>query len=104
MVCNIMFYHLFHGDRMFIILEEPEAHLYPDSQKYISALIGMFVHAGNRAIITTHSPYILGEFNNLIYANEIQELLIRENARIPSEIVQLTVGRKNMENLKMVLL
>ena len=71
-VCNIMFYYLFHSDKVFIILEEPEAHLYPDSQKYISELIGMFVHAGNRAIITTHSPYILGEFNNLLYANEIK--------------------------------
>ena len=32
----------------------------------------MFVHASNRAVITTHSPYILGEFNNLLYVNEIQ--------------------------------
>ena len=84
-VCNIMFYHLFHGDRVFIILEEPEAHLYPDSQKYISELIGMFVHAGNRAIITTHSPYILGEFNNLIYANEIQGVDEQRNEIVDEE-------------------
>ena len=84
-VCNIMFYHLFHGDRVFIILEEPEAHLYPDSQKYISELIGMFVHAGNRAIITTHSPYILGEFNNLLYANEIQGVDEQRNEIVDEE-------------------
>lgn len=84
-VCNIMFYHLFHSDRVFIILEEPEAHLYPDSQKYISELIGMFVHAGNRAIITTHSPYILGEFNNLIYANEIQGFDEKRNEIVEEE-------------------
>ena len=84
-VCNIMFYHLFHGDRVFIILEEPEAHLYPDSQKYISELIGMFVHADNRAIITTHSPYILGEFNNLIYANEIQGVDEQRNEIVDEE-------------------
>ena len=84
-VCNIMFYHLFHGDRVFIILEEPEAHLYPDSQKYISELIGMFVHAGNRAIITTHSPYILGEFNNLLYANEIQGVDEQRNEIVNEE-------------------
>lgn len=84
-VCNIIFYHLFHGDRVFIILEEPEAHLYPDSQKYISELIGLFVHAGNRAIITTHSPYILGEFNNLLYANEIQGIDEQRNEIVDEE-------------------
>ena len=84
-VCNIMFYHLFHGDHVFIILEEPEAHLYTDSQKYISELIGLFVHAGNRAIITTHSPYILGEFNNLLYANEIQGVDEQRNEILDEE-------------------
>ena len=84
-VCNIMFYHLFHGDRVFIILEEPEAHLYPDSQKYISELIGLFVHAGNRAIITTHSPYILGDFNNLLYANEIKGVDEQRNEIVDEE-------------------
>jgi len=108
-VCNIMFYHLFHGDRVFIILEEPEAHLYPDSQKYISELISLFVNAGNRAIITTHSPYILGEFNslfvnagnraiitthspyilgefnNLLYANEIQGVDEQRNEIVDEE-------------------
>ena len=84
-VCNIMFYHLFHDDRVFIILEEPEAHLYPDSQKYISELIGLFIHAGNRAIITTHSPYILGEFNNLLYANEIIGVDEKRNAIVEEE-------------------
>ncbi len=84
-VCNIMLYHLFSGDRVFIILEEPEAHLYPDSQKYISELIGLFVHAGNRAIITTHSPYILGEFNNLLYANEIKGVDEQRNTIVDEE-------------------
>ena len=55
-----------------MILEEPEAHLYPDSQKNISDLISLFVYAGNNVLITTHSPYILGEFNNLLFANEIK--------------------------------
>ena len=57
----------------------------PDSQKYISELIGMFVHAGNRAIITTHSPYILGEFNNLLYANEIQGVDEQRNEIVDEE-------------------
>jgi len=71
-VCNIMFFYLFHKRAVFLILEEPEAHLYPDSQKNISDLISLFVYAGNNVLITTHSPYILGEFNNLLFANEIK--------------------------------
>lgn len=71
-VCNIMFFYLCQAIPTFLILEEPEAHLYPDSQKNIGDLISLFVYFGNNALITTHSPYILGEFNNLLFANEIK--------------------------------
>ena len=40
-VCNIMFFYLFHKMSVFLILEEPEAHLYPHSQKNISDLISL---------------------------------------------------------------
>ena len=82
-VCNIMLYYLtdclLNGNRTFLILEEPEAHLYPDSQKYIAELLGMFVNVGNRALITTHSPYILGAINNLICASKIKPSDARNN-------------------------
>jgi predicted ATPase len=71
-VCNIMFFYLYQAVPTFLILEEPEAHLYPSSQKNISDLISLFVNVGNNVLITTHSPYILGEFNNLLFANEIK--------------------------------
>ena len=71
-VCNVMSFYLFQKVPTFLILEEPEAHLYPDSQKNISDLISLYVYAGNDVLITTHSPYILGEFNNLLFANEIK--------------------------------
>lgn len=71
-VCNVMSFYLFQKVPTFLILEEPEAHLYPDSQKNISDLISLYVYAGNNVLITTHSPYILGEFNNLLFANEIK--------------------------------
>ena len=38
-VCNVMSFYLFQKVPTFLILEEPEAHLYPDSQKNISDLI-----------------------------------------------------------------
>ena len=35
--------------------------------------IGLFAHEGNQVLVTTHSPYILGQFNNMLYAGELQE-------------------------------
>lgn len=72
-IFNILLYQLISGIKTFIILEEPEAHLYPDSQKEITELLSMFYHAKNSILITTHSPYILGALNNLLYATKIQK-------------------------------
>ncbi len=103
-VCNIMFFYLFQKIPVFFILEEPEAHLYPDSQKNISDLISLFVFAGNSALITTHSPYILGEFNNLLFANEIKnsveqvKALLKNTRPLPyddSQAFYISDGLKN---------
>lgn len=69
---NLLFYYLLEDKPSCIILEEPEAHLYPDSQKYMAEALGTFANAGNQVIVTTHSPYILDEFNDLLYAAEIR--------------------------------
>lgn len=53
------------------IIEEPEAHLFPISQKHIATLISTIHHEFNHAFfITTHSPYILTAFNNLIATHD----------------------------------
>jgi len=70
---NILFYLLKKKSKYFVIIEEPEAHLYPNAQKEISELISVFVSAGNQVLITTHSPYVLGALNNSIYAYGIAE-------------------------------
>jgi len=63
--------------RLFII-EEPEAHLFPTSQKHIVSLIGQVFNATEKKhkfFITTHSPYILTAFNNLIQAGNTLKAL-----------------------------
>lgn len=53
-------------------IEEPEAHLFPDSQKLIVDLLGLLYNIDNRRLglfLTTHSPYILTAFNNIIQAD-----------------------------------
>ena len=46
--------------RAFVVIEEPEAHLFPIAQKDMISLIALMVNAtDSQVIITTHSPYIL---------------------------------------------
>ena len=56
--------------------------------------------ADNRAIITTHSPYILGEFNNLLYANEIQDVDEKRNEIVDEEkILRKSLQRPASANI-----
>ena len=68
---NILLYQLANETKTFIIVEEPEAHLYPDAQKTISEIISVFISRQNTALVTTHSPYILGAINNMLFANKV---------------------------------
>ena len=70
-IFNILLYQLINKSKTFIILEEPEAHLYPDAQKSISELLSLFMHSGNSVLLTTHSPYVLGSFNIFLFAHSI---------------------------------
>ncbi len=74
-IFNIFLHLLVNNTKAFIILEEPEAHLYPEAQKYIVEMLALMTNKSCSIMITTHSPYILGALNNLIYA----EKLFRDN-------------------------
>lgn len=54
------------------IIEEPETHLFPAAQE---ALVQMMVlvanYTGTQFIITTHSPFIMTSFNNLLYYQKV---------------------------------
>ena len=54
-------------------IEEPEAHLFPVSQKYIIELVGLLYNNSQNVVITTHSPYILIALNNLFLAYDIKQ-------------------------------
>ena len=55
------------------VVEEPEAHLFPDSQEQIISLIALISNFyEHKFVITTHSPYILTAFNNLILAGDVK--------------------------------
>jgi AAA15 family ATPase/GTPase len=57
-----------------LYIEEPEAHLFPTAQKKIIQLLARAFNSKNgnfQIIVTTHSPYILSSFNNLLEAGKI---------------------------------
>lgn len=81
-ILNLIFYYALEGKKTFLIIEEPEAHLYPETQKKIAELIALFVNMGNGALVTTHSPYILGAFNNLLYASFLGTSMIERVNKI----------------------
>lgn len=73
-VFNLLFYYLVEDKRVFLILEEPESHLYPSSQQSIGELFGAFLNEGKNAeLITTHSPYLLGTFNYMLQAGQCSD-------------------------------
>lgn len=70
-IYNILLYYTVDSIKKFYIIEEPESNLFPESQQYITKFLGLIANAGNMMLINTHSPYVLGELNNMIYAGGI---------------------------------
>ena len=88
-ILNLLYYYLLKDKPTCFIIEEPEAHLYPNSQKEIAEYIALALSEKNSCVLTTHSPYILGTLSNLLDArrmmNEgynISELLEKENLTV----------------------
>lgn len=60
-----------------IYIEEPEAHLFPIAQKRIVQLLARTLNnkkTNFQIIVTTHSPYILSSFNNLMQAGRLAKI------------------------------
>ncbi len=76
-ILNVVFYYLLNNKKSYFIVEEPESHLFPNAQKLITEFISLAKNNGNKILLTTHSPYILGTINNLLYANKISSKVAR---------------------------
>lgn len=72
-ILNILFDALLWDRKVLFIIEEPESNLFPNAQKLMTEFIALAQNNGkNQILITTHSPYILGTVNNLLYAKKIE--------------------------------
>lgn len=64
-----LFTTMLSGIEYFIIIDEPEAHLYPLAQKQLIALITLVAnYTNNQVVMTTNSPTVLKTINNQVYA------------------------------------
>jgi predicted ATPase len=55
------------------MIDEPELNLHPKNQRTLARLIVRLVNAGVKVFITTHSDYLIKEFNTLIMLNQKTE-------------------------------
>lgn len=94
-ILNLLFYYLLQEKRILFIIEEPESHLFPESQKYITELIALVNNCGHSVVLTTHSPYVLGTLNNLLYADTLPESYSGEADKIISESFWLNYHQFN---------
>ena len=61
-----------------LYVEEPETHLHPGAQRDVVQLMAAVYNARHQPLqlfITTHTPYLLSAFNNLIYAGQLASKL-----------------------------
>lgn len=83
---NLLIYYLATGKRAFLIVEEPESHLYPESQRRLTEVLSAFRNTTNldgqkctnQLLITTHSPYILGSLNYMLMAGQSPKVAVEK--------------------------
>ena len=82
-ILMLIFIAILEKKERFMVIEEPEAHLFPIAQKNVVNLISLLVNTtDSRVIVTTHSPYILTSWNILLYSEKVEGHQRGDNAII----------------------
>jgi predicted ATPase len=72
----------------FIIIDEPEAHLYPLAQKYMMELIALVAnYSENEIVMATNSPTVLKTVNNQVYAKQKKTAVVHPKYRLEGKIL-----------------
>lgn len=81
-------------------IEEPEAHIYPEAQKLLIELMVLVAnHCHTQMIVTTHSPYVLSTFNNMLYYSKILKAHPNKRAELENHFLSSTLNTANDEFL-----
>lgn len=69
----MIFSIILNKQRVYLVIEEPEAHLFPNAQKKMVELIALMINSTNsKVVLTTHSPYILTVTNLAMYSSFVE--------------------------------
>ena len=82
------FMSMLYNEMIFRVIEEPEAHLHPTTQKHLMHIIALMRnHIDSQIVLTTHSPYFLMVLKNLLTAGRRSkknpEAAAKMEARVP---------------------
>lgn len=75
-----------------LMIDEPELNIHPDNQRKVSRILAKLVNAGLKIVISTHSDYIVREFNSLIMLSQDRGRVL-QNMYGYSEDEILTAGQ-----------
>ncbi len=76
----LLFIVILENKESYIVLEEPEAYLYPVAQRNMVELIALTMNSSNsKFLVTTHSPYILTATNLLIQSSVVENRIAAKN-------------------------
>ena len=109
----LMFIIILEKKRAYVVLEEPEAHLYPEAQRHMVEFIALTMNSSNsKFLVTTHSPYILSSANLLIQSAIVEnraavkneEVIIKKQLRIsPQKISAYKINEKGDKIIKSII-
>lgn len=75
-ILMLIYIIILENKKSFVIIEEPEAHLFPIAQKDVISLIALMINSVDTTVmLTTHSPYILTSLNILLYSDKVERRL-----------------------------
>jgi predicted ATPase len=65
----------------FLVIDEPEMNLHPESQVKLLEAFSILVNLGVRVLLTTHSPYIMAHLNNIVNGNHEDQDILENQAQ-----------------------
>lgn len=73
-----------------LMIDEPELNMHPSNQREIARLLAQLVNAGLKVVISTHSDYMVREFNSLIMLSQDKDKKLRKKHKyLDSEILEV---------------
>ncbi len=90
-IINYLKYFAVKGD--YFLIDEPELNLHPENQRKIARIFARMINYGINIVMTTHSPYIINELNNLIMLNKVsvtdKERIMNGNGIAEDSIIKI---------------